>query len=757
MSPVNNATSSQLAYSYLQSKNKISGLVSGMDIESMMEKLMKAESAQMEKLQQQKQRYEWKRDAYRDVNTKLNTFQQNLFDKYSLKSSWNSNTANVSPNSSVNVKAGAGASGNLSISEVELAKAARGKFDSAKLSTIKVDETTKLTEIQGLTDNEKTQLETFAGPDATMKNLMDKLDGQGFKTTLTNGQLKISELNNEQKIPNDTRAVLETLGMQFNDAIQQSKTLKNTDDSLATKNSKLADLGLTTGKITLETTTDSGTTTKEIDLAEFASNPDATIDDLLKKIQDEGFNASIANGKLAISSKESNSKLNVTSDNTELNNAFSPFFKSGTSNTFVTNNPDLTSQPALKGTNTIQDLVGGGSSEIGSFTIKAIQADGTMKDTTISYKNTDTIDSLMKKINGSGAGVTALFSDGQFSISANNTGDNKEAPAEISLVSSLTDDQKAGMTQTEIDDWNTANQAGLNLFGKLTNSTNTNLAEDGSNASMTVNGVKYEQTSNVFNIAGYEITATGDLENTSSPITISSTPDADQAVDKVKSFVEMYNSMIKDLNTQTTEKKKVGYDPLTDAQKAEMSESQIEKWEETAKQGLLKGDSTLNGVISKMRQTLFTYGTSTAATSNGTALGIKGETLSSIGITTSKEWSDNGKLEIDEKKLREAIEKDPDILSRIFTGDGTKENPGVVSQMRTTAQDAIKTIEKSAGKATSVSDTSYSIGKTISSLDTKIADWKNRLKGIEDRYWSQFAAMENAIQKANSQSSIFMQ
>ena len=84
MSPVNNATSSQLAYSYLQSKNKISGLVSGMDIESIMEKLMKAESSQMEKLQQQKQRYEWKRDAYRDVNTKLNTFQQDLFVKYGL-------------------------------------------------------------------------------------------------------------------------------------------------------------------------------------------------------------------------------------------------------------------------------------------------------------------------------------------------------------------------------------------------------------------------------------------------------------------------------------------------------------------------------------------------------------------------------------------------------------------------------------------------------------------------------------------------
>lgn len=174
-----------------------------------------------------------------------------------------------------------------------------------------------------------------------------------------------------------------------------------------------------------------------------------------------------------------------------------------------------------------------------------------------------------------------------------------------------------------------------------------------------------------------------------------------------------------------------------------MSKDEIEKWEVAAKQGLLKGDSTINKVLSDLRSTLSTYGSGSE------------DMLAKIGITTSKTYSENGKLEIDEDKLKKALSNDPDVVSRIFTGDG--QNEGIVSKMRTTAQNAVATIKKTAGSADSASDVTYSLGKTITSLDTKIDDWKDRLKGIEERYWKQFSAMETAIQKANSQSSIFTQ
>ena len=703
---INNSNTAKSSYSYLQYKNKVTGLASGMDIDSIMEKLMKAESAQMEKLQQQKQKYEWKRDAYREVNTSLDKFQKDLLDKYGLKSSWNSKTANVSANSAIDVKAGANASGNLSISEITVAKAAQNKFTSQVLSTQRINETTKISDIQGLSDADKTALKTFAGGDGSVQALMDQFESEGFKMTLTAGQLKVTEQNNTTEISKEAKEAFTKLGFQFNSASQQSTTIKDSSGEIAKTDSKLSDLNLTSGKLTIGS--------KEIDLSEFASNPDATMSDLMKKIKEEGYNASLTNGKLTVTSPNSSETLQVTSDNAVLDKSFSPTFKTTTSATYVTSGGSGT----LTGKNTIQDLLGGSDSESGEFTLNVIQADGTMKETTIQYKNSDTIDSLMSKMNSSGAGVTAIFNNGQFSISANNTGDNASG-AEVSLKSSSP------------------------LLEKLTGVSGLDLATNGSNASMTVNGVEYKQSSNVFNIAGYTITANEDLK-TGTPIKISSTNDTDKAVDKVKEFVNMYNSLIEDLNKRVSEKKNLSYQPLTDAQKAELSEDEIKKWEEKAKAGLLKSDTNINKALSDMRSTLTNFGSGTD------------NMLSKIGITTSKTWSDNGKLEIDEDKLRKAIEKDPEILSRIFTGDESTNNKGIASSLRTTAQDAVKNIEKTAGKTSSTED-AYTLGRNLKDVNTKIDDWKDRLKSIEERYWKQFAAMESAIQKANSQSSMFLQ
>lgn len=57
---------------------RISGLASGMDIDSMVKKLMTTESIPLNKLNQQKQLTEWKRDGYRQVSTKLVAFNEKL-------------------------------------------------------------------------------------------------------------------------------------------------------------------------------------------------------------------------------------------------------------------------------------------------------------------------------------------------------------------------------------------------------------------------------------------------------------------------------------------------------------------------------------------------------------------------------------------------------------------------------------------------------------------------------------------------------
>ena len=47
------------------------------------------------------------------------------------------------------------------------------------------------------------------------------------------------------------------------------------------------------------------------------------------------------------------------------------------------------------------------------------------------------------------------------------------------------------------------------------------------------------------------------------------------------------------------------YAPLTDEQKAEMSDREIELWEEKAKTGLLRGDSALNAIWDDLRSTIY--------------------------------------------------------------------------------------------------------------------------------------------------------
>ena len=64
---------------------RIGGLASGMDIDALVEKLMNAERAPLNKLTQKKTTYEWQRDAYRDVNTKLKTFDTYIADNLVLK------------------------------------------------------------------------------------------------------------------------------------------------------------------------------------------------------------------------------------------------------------------------------------------------------------------------------------------------------------------------------------------------------------------------------------------------------------------------------------------------------------------------------------------------------------------------------------------------------------------------------------------------------------------------------------------------
>ena len=57
---------------------RMTGLVSGMDTEGMVQELVKASSVKVENVKKEKQLLEWKKEAWQDLNTKILDF-YNIF------------------------------------------------------------------------------------------------------------------------------------------------------------------------------------------------------------------------------------------------------------------------------------------------------------------------------------------------------------------------------------------------------------------------------------------------------------------------------------------------------------------------------------------------------------------------------------------------------------------------------------------------------------------------------------------------------
>jgi flagellar hook-associated protein 2 len=115
--------------------NRVTGLNSGMDIESLVTKLMKAENAPVDKLKQKKTTLGWTSDLYRDINTKLSALKNNL-DNMRLSADWKELTATSSNSSAVTAKADGTANAiSHSISVTALASAATSYTNSAISNT----------------------------------------------------------------------------------------------------------------------------------------------------------------------------------------------------------------------------------------------------------------------------------------------------------------------------------------------------------------------------------------------------------------------------------------------------------------------------------------------------------------------------------------------------------------------------------------------------------------------------------------------
>lgn len=234
------------------------------------------------------------------------------------------------------------------------------------------------------------------------------------------------------------------------------------------------------------------------------------------------------------------------------------------------------------------------------------------------------------------------------------------------------------------------------------------------------------------------------------PVTFNAKTDSDKIVTAVSDMIKDYNEIIKLVNAELTTKPNRSYEPLTEEQKSQLTEDQINKWEEKAKAGMLFNDSDIRGISDSLRF-IFESGSSDKAM------------LESFGISTSSSYGDNGKLVFDETKFRAALESNPEDLQRLFTKTAdsvTGEKGGVMARITSVTEKYASTtgatkgilIEKAGSIYAPVSILNNAIQKSVDSINNYVSRLQDQLKTETDRYIKQFTSLESLISQMNSQS-----
>lgn len=361
---------------------------------------------------------------------------------------------------------------------------------------------------------------------------------------------------------------------------------------------------------------------------------------------------------------------------------------------------------------------------LGTHEFYTYDEEGEKETHTFEIKQGDTLNDVMKRITEKDNNVR-MFYDEQHNrviLETTRTGDYNQA--------------ESGEKAPEIV-FDSKNNAFFADFLKLDPSNETG----GTNAEFTYNDqLKLESKDNNYTLNGITFNFTNETEQ-NSPAIITVDNDVDASFEKIKEFVDKYNEVVDQLNGTQREERYRDFKPLTEAQKEEMSEKQIEMWEEKAKSGILRGESIISDSLSSMRQSWYT--------------GVKtdGEYthLSQVGITTTKSYLDGGKLEIDEDKLKEALREDPQSVEKLFSNNVDGPDRGLINRLEDSIQGTMKNIEERAGKSYSTLE-GYTLGKNMKDLNNRISAFEKKLVHVEDRYWRQFTAMEKAVQRMNQQS-----
>ncbi len=386
----------------------------------------------------------------------------------------------------------------------------------------------------------------------------------------------------------------------------------------------------------------------------------------------------------------------------------------------------------------VKDLLGINSTV--SFTIKYESQE---KATSVSIQPDDTIAEAMKKIND-GQDVAELKHDslsGKFVLTSKKFGVNGAIKVENQATQEFLD--KLGLTQE------------------------TKAAGKAQNAILTINGVEITDDNNSIKLDGVKIDIHKTHVDSAEPIVITKDFDGEDMVEKMKGFVKKYNELIVKVNGLLSEKRNYKFNPLSEQQKKDMEDDEIEKWEAKAKKGLLRNDTGLERMMRDLRQVF-----------NDPVKGVS-ISMKEIGLYLTDNYKDNGKIAFNEEKFKKALEERGsevvDLLtarSEIAFDPKTSEEKkeryeevGVMQRIQDIFKYAASTttlrsekkgylVEKAGIKGTS-SELHCELSMEMLKIDRRVDYMMKVLYEKEDQYYKQFAQLERAMAQMQAQADSF--
>ncbi|PRR85245.1 flagellar filament capping protein FliD [Clostridium luticellarii] len=375
-----------------------------------------------------------------------------------------------------------------------------------------------------------------------------------------------------------------------------------------------------------------------------------------------------------------------------------------------------------------------------------------------------TVNDLITAVkNATGGAVTGSFDDmtGKFTLQTASTGSTSSLQIETDMSNPTEDNPSQGTTTAEL-----LSVLGLDTSMKNGSDAVVTITEPGSSS-----GTTLTQSSNNFTVNGVTYSITGTIA-ADSPVNISVTQDTSKAHDLITNFIDKYNNLIGEIQDKLSEKKDYDYSPLTDAQKEEMSDTDITNWENKAKEGILRNDDNLQQLLDNLTSAFTTPVTDSSGKSiSSLYFGSLGS--SSIGIDISDDYTQGSKLVIDEDKLTDALTNHAQDVIKLFTtsSDSTVASDkfnqsGIFQRIDSIIDDNVGVIGSTynSGVLTKYAnlqdDYSVTGGSGTGTLPDQIYQQQllintltDRMSNDQTKYYNQFTQLEVAMEQLNAQQS----